>query len=342
MMKGMRLLIAAATGAALLLGGVHLSAANAATAGPDFSGAASSDAFIPLDKDVEVTVTLQLKDPGTVSSVTGGITPPGGAERSVSFDFQPSTAAETTVTGRFGIGKNDPAGSWRMNVKVTRNGATRDNAFVIGVSARQGIRDASVSPDPVQLVKGKDVKVSVRAGVTDATSVSARLVSDESNEVFDLGDLALYSDGSYRGETYFADDTAPGSWTLEVVATRGSQALTGVTSFTVKAPAGGASKKAKSRVTISAPAKVAKGRPIKVQGKVYRGSKAYPGKRLEVYFKAKGSKTYKLLGFVRSSTSGKYVKTYTARKDGYFRVKAPGTAATRSALSPQEFVDVRP
>ncbi|NUW36619.1 hypothetical protein HTZ77_35205 [Nonomuraea sp. SMC257] len=342
MIKGMRLLMAAATGAVLLLGGVHLSAANAATAGPDFSGAASSDAFIPLDKDVEVTVTLQLKDPGTVSAVNGTITPPGGSERPVGFDFRPSTAAETAVTGRFGIGKNDPAGTWRMTVKVTRNGATRDNAFTIDVSARQGIRDASVQPDPVQLVKGKDVKVSVRAGVSDATSVSAKLISDESNEAFDLGDLALYSDGSYRGETYFADDTAPGSWTLEVTATRGGQALKGVASFTVNAPAGGASKKARTRVTISAPAKAAKGRPIKVQGKVFRGSKAYPGKRLEVYFKAKGAKTYRLLGFAKSNTSGKYVKTYTARKDGYFRVKVPGTSTARSALSPQEFVDVRP
>ncbi|MDR8410574.1 hypothetical protein MTP10_17755 [Nonomuraea sp. 3-1Str] len=342
MMKGMRLLIAAATGATLLVGGVHVSAANAATAGPDFSGAASSDAFIPLDKDVEVSVTLQLRDPGTVSAVSGDITPPGGAGRPVGFDFRPSGAAETALTGRFAIGKDDPAGSWRMNVKVTRDGATRDNVFELGVAARQGITDAVVRPNPVQLVKGKDVKVSVRAGVTGAASVSALLVNDETAETFDVGDLERGSDGYYRGVTYFSDDTGPGSWTLEVHATRGGQTLKGVASFTVKAPARGSSGKTRTRVTISAPAKAAKGRPVKVQGKVFRGSAAYPGKKLEVYFKAKGTKSYKLLGFARSNSSGRYVRTYTARKDGYFRVKAPGTARTRSSLSPQEFVDVRP
>ncbi|WP_113701044.1 hypothetical protein [Nonomuraea lactucae] len=342
MMKRMRLFLAAATGAVLLVGGAHLPAANAATAGPDFSGAASSDAFIPLDKDIQVSVTLTLRDPGTVTSIAGHITPPGGSQRAVTFDFAPSTAAEAVVTGRFGIGKDDAAGEWRMSVQVARGGAPRSNAFVINVSARQGISDAGVSPNPVRLVKGKDVKVSVKAGVTDAGSVSAKLVSQESDESFDLGDLEQGTDGYFRGITYFSDDTTTGDWKLEVYATRGGQSLKGVASFTVEAPARGTSKKARARVTIDAPAKVKKGAPVKVSGKVYRGAKKYPNKRLEVYFKAKGTSAYKLLGFVKSNSAGRYAKSYQAKKDGYFRVKSPGTARTRSALSPQEFVDVRP
>jgi hypothetical protein len=344
MKKGLRSLVATATGAVLLLFSGNLSAA-AATVGGDFNGAATTDAFIPLDKDIEVSVTLRLKDPGTVTAaVTGTITPPGKAGRDVSFDFRPSSsnkATETAITGKFGIGKDDPAGDWKLNVKVPRDGGTGSNDFLLKVSAKQGITSGGVSPNPVRLVKGKDVKVSVKASVTEAGSVSAKLVSQESNESFDLGDLERGTDGYYRASTFFSDDTAPGAWTLEVYATRGSQSLKGVSSFSVVAPTGGASKKAKARITIKAPNKVRKGALAKVTGKVYRGSKAYPNKKIEVYFKTKGTATYKLLRFAKTNASGKYAKSFTMKKDGYFRVKVEGTSTTRSALSPQEFVDVR-
>lgn len=345
MKKRLRSLLATATGAALLLGCVNLPAALAASAGSDFNGAATSDAFIPVDKDIEVSVTLRLKDPATVTAaVTGSITPPGKAGRDVSFDFKPSSASrvtETVITGRFGIGKDDPAGDWRLNVRVPRDGGTGSNDFVLKVSGKQGITSGGVTPNPVRLIKGKDVKVSVKASVTDAASVSAKLISEESNESFDLGDLDRGSDGDYRGSTFFSDDTPPGDWTLEVYANRGGQSLKGISSFTVVAPVGGASKKAKVRVTIKAPAKVRKGASVKVSGKVYRGSKGYPKKTVEVYFKVKGTSTYKLLRFAKTNSTGKYAKSFTVKKDGYFRVKAPGTSKTRSALSPQEFVDVR-
>lgn len=347
MKKMMRPLLAAATGAALVLGGAHLNAANAASLstayaiGPDFDGAASSDAFIPLQRDIQVSVTLTLKDPQTVTAVSGQITPPGGSPRGVTFDHTPSTA-ERELTGRFTIGKDDPAGAWQMNVQVSRGGTARNNAFVLEVSGRQGIKEAGVSPNPVRLVRGKDVKVSVKAGVTDAGSVSAKLVSQESGEVFDLGDLEEGTDGYHRGVTFFSDDTSPGEWHLEVYARRGGQSLKGVTPFTVLAPAQGSTKKTRTRVTIKAPNRAVKGRTVKVQGKVYLGARAYPRKRLEVYFKVKGTSTYKLLGFVKSNSAGKYAKAYKVKRDGYFRVKSPGTATARAALSPQEFVDVRP
>ncbi|WP_433511631.1 hypothetical protein ACQP2T_48840 [Nonomuraea sp. CA-143628] len=345
MKKGLRSLLATATGAALLLGCVNLPAAQAASAGSDFNGAATSDAFIPVDRDIEVSVTLRLKDPATVTAaVTGSITPPGKSGRDVDFDFRPSSASkatETTITGRFGIGKDDPAGDWKLNVSVPRASGTGNNAFVLNVSGKQGITSGGVTPNPVRLVKGKDVKVSVKASVTDADSVSAKLISEESNESYDLGDLERGSDDYYRGSTFFSDDTPPGDWTLEVYANRGGQTLKGVSSFTVVAPAGGASKKTKVRITIKAPAKVRKGASATVSGKVYRGSKGYAKKKLEVYFKTKGTKTYKLLRFVQTNSTGKYAKSFTMKTDGYFRVKAPGTSRTRSALSPQEFVDVR-
>ncbi|MEU6720551.1 hypothetical protein ABZ897_54640 [Nonomuraea sp. NPDC046802] len=111
--------------------------------------------------------------------------------------------------------------------------------------------------------------------------------------------------------------------------------------FTVEAAPGGPTKKIRTRATVSAPNKVRKGKTFKVYGKVYRGKAAYPGKKVEVYFKAKGGKTYNLMGFATASSTGGYTKTFKARRDGYFQIKVPGTGTTRASLSPQEFVDVR-
>ncbi|NUT11134.1 MAG: hypothetical protein HOQ38_11730 [Nonomuraea sp.] len=358
MKRRVRLLLATATGAAVLLGGAGLSATSAlasqyALADGDFTGDASSSAFVPLDKDVEATVTLKLKNPDTVTGVTGSIEPPGKSAKTVTFDFTPSTpststptatpspAADKTITGKWTITKDDPAGDWKLTVNVARASGGGPSTFTVKVSGKQGISGANVSPDPVQLVKGKDTKVTVEASVKDAGTVSAKLVSDTTSEYYDLGDLAKESDGYYRGVTYFSDDTTEGAWTLEVYATRGGQTLKGEGSFSVVAPEGGATKKAKSRVTIAAPNKVRKGKTFKVYGKVYRGTKAYKGKIVEVYFKTKGTKTYKFMGYAKATSTGKYAKTFRAKKDGYFQVKVPGTSKTRSALSPQEFVDVR-
>lgn len=358
MKRRVRLLFATATGAAVLLGGAGLSATSALASqyamADDFTGDASSSAYVPLEKDVEATVTLKLKNPDTVTGVTGSIEPPGKSAKTVTFDFTPSTpststptatpspAADKTITGRWTITKDDPAGDWKLTVNVARSGGSGSpSTFTVKVSGKQGISGANVTPDPVQLVKGKDTKVTVEASVKDAGTVSAKLVSDTTSEYYDLGDLAKESDGYYRGVTYFSDDTTEGDWTLEVYATRGGQTLKGVASFSVVAPEGGATKKAKTRVTIAAPNKVAKGKSFKVYGKVYRGTKAYKGKIVEVYFKTKGTKTYRFMGYTKATSTGKYAKTFRAKKDGYFQVKVPGTSKTRSSLSPQEFVDVR-
>ncbi len=343
MMKTMRLLLAAATGAALLVGGAHLPVAYAATAGPDFDGPAVADASIPADGDVEVTVTLSLRDPRTVTAVTGHVTPPGGSRRDVAFDLKPSTAARAAIAGRFTVGSDDPPGAWRLNVQVAREGdPARATTFALHVAGRQRVDTAAVSPNPVLLVRGKDVKVSVLAGVTGAETVSARLVSVGSHDTYRLGDLERGSDGRYRGVTYLSDDTAPGEWRLEVSARRGGQTVKGSAAFTVRAPEQGASKKVRARVTLAAPARVAKGGQVKLRGTVHRGTAAYARKRLAVYFKAAGTTTYRLLGHVRANASGRYAVSYPARRDGYFRVKVASTSKTRGALSPQEFVDVRP
>ncbi|MGW0804982.1 hypothetical protein [Nonomuraea sp. NPDC002799] len=334
----LRLLLATALAAALLLGGTAVPAL-----ADDFTAQASAEAYIPLQNAVDGIVTLRLKGAAEVRSVTGAIEPPGKAARAVTFDFKADGktdgAAEQKITGRWPITGDDPAGDWKLRVAVARDGGTSTTPFVVKVSGKQGITAANVTPDPVKLVKGEDVKVTVEASVKDAAAVSAKLVRD--GESFDLGDLAKEPDGRYRGVTYFGDDVAAGGWTLEIYARKGGQTLKGVAGFTVAAAAGGPTKKVRTRVTISAPGKVRKGRTFRVYGKVYRGSAAYPGKRIEVYFKAKGTKTANLLGFARTSSTGKYTKTYTARRAGYFRILVPGTSTTRGSLSPQELVDLK-
>ncbi|MEU6720550.1 hypothetical protein ABZ897_54635 [Nonomuraea sp. NPDC046802] len=208
-----RLLLATAMGAAVLLTGTA-----APALADDFQADASAEAYIPLQNDVVGVLSLKLTDPASVTGVTGAIEPPGKAARPVTFDFRPDAAR---LTGRWQITKDDQAGDWKLRVAVARGTGSKTTAFVIKVSGKQGISAASITPSPVKLVKGGEVKVTVEASVQDATTVSAKLVSQSGGDSFDLGDLAQESDGVYRGVTYFGDDATAGPWTMEIYARKG-------------------------------------------------------------------------------------------------------------------------
>ncbi|MFI7451781.1 hypothetical protein ACIBQX_30090 [Nonomuraea sp. NPDC049714] len=346
MKRRVRSLLATATGVAVLFGGSGLTATGAYASqhalttaqdsGPDFMGDVSANAYVPVQGEAGAGVTLKLRDPMTVRKVTGVIAAPGKPARPVTFDFK----REAVVTGKWTIGEHDPAGRWKLTVSVVRQ-TTRTNDFTVRVAGKQRITSASVDPDPVPLVRGKDVKVSVETTVEGSGMVSAKLVSDRGGQYYDLGNLALEPGGYHRGTAYFGDDSTAGAWTLEIYATRGGEVLKGVAPFTVRAAAQGVSGKTRARVTIGAAKKVKKGRYFRVYGKAYRGAEPYVSKRLKVHFKAKGTRTYKLVAFARTNRSGKYTKSFKAGTDGYFRVTSPGTRSTRAALSPQRLVDVR-
>jgi hypothetical protein len=278
MMKRLRSLMAAATGAALLVGGMDLPAADAATTGTDFNGLTWSSAFVPSDKAVDVKITGRLKLPASVTEpLSATVTPPGRAARPVAFDFTPvppKAGAETAVTGKFAIGAADPSGDWKLAVKVVRGLETGSDSFTVKVAPKVQAGKGAVWPTPVRLVKGKDIKISVKAGATGADTVSAKLVTSASRQYYDLGDLERGKDGYFRGVTYFSDDTPPGVWSLEFTAAAGTRKSTGITPFTVVAPTGGATAKARARITIKTPAKVRKGARTTVRGTAYRGSKA--------------------------------------------------------------------
>ncbi|MFD1936452.1 hypothetical protein ACFSKW_33765 [Nonomuraea mangrovi] len=362
MKRRMRLLLATATGVAVLVGGAGLSSASASVsraayaAADDIANVSVGNAYVPADKEIEVSFTFQVSNPlGTGNGPTSGadevkitsadITPPGKAAKPATVSYTAPSAitddkprpASAPGNGKFTISKDDPSGDWTLRIVTSRG----TNTFTVKVAPKQGISGASVTPNPVDLIKGKEVKVTVRAAVKDASQVSAKMTSDTTSEYYDLGSLELDTDGYYTGVVYFTDDSAPGNWTLEISASRGNETLKGVGSFSVNAPAGGASKKSKSKITLTAPSKAKVGRTFKINGKVYRGTKAYSGKIVEVYFKKKGTKSYKFMGFAKATSTGKYTKAVKQKYDGYWRAKVPATGKTYSSWSAQEFVDVK-
>ncbi|MFE3453243.1 hypothetical protein ACFXJ8_30395 [Nonomuraea sp. NPDC059194] len=365
MKRRMRLLLATATGVAVLVGGAGLSSASASVsraayvAADDITNVSVGNAYVPADKEIEVSFSFALANPlgpGTgpttdadkVTITAADITPAGKSAKAVttSVNYPAHVTGESTAprpasasgTGKFTISKDDPAGDWTLRLQTSRGNTS---TFTVKVAGKQGITGASVTPNPVNLVKGQEVKVTVQAAVKDATLVSAKMVSDTTSEYYDLGSLELATDGYYTGTVYFTDDSAPGDWTLEISASRGGETLKGVGSFSVNAPEGGASKKSKSKITLSAPNKAKLGKTFKIYGKVYRGTKAYKGKVVEVYFKKKGTKSYKFMGFAKATSTGKYTKTVKQKYDGYWRTKVPATSKTHSSWSAQEFVDVK-
>ena len=358
-MRRLRLALATATGLVVLLGGAALPA-SAAVPTDDFRDVRSSGTFVPGTGEKTASIGFTVVNPlGTVAAtpvtttVSAEIIPPGRSSKAVTITYTAPTppaagaALPTSAagTGTFTITKDDPIGMWALKLTVSRGGTPGTTAiYDVPVTAENAITGATVSPNPVSLQKGKEVRVSVSVTVKEATTVSAQLVSDDTSEYYDLGNLTHEGNGLYSGETFFSDDSAPGGWKLEITATRGETSFKGTGGFRVDAATGGSSAKTKSktRVTITAPAKAKAGATIKVSGKVYKGSAAYSGKTVEIYFKskAKGAK-YKLVGFAKTTSSGKYTKSAKQKVDGYWRVKVPGTSKTYSSLSAQKFVDVK-
>ncbi|WP_157249898.1 hypothetical protein [Nonomuraea typhae] len=361
MMRKVRLLLATATGAAVLLGGAGLtaSAATASTsqsaAAGDISGVSASNTYVPGSGSVTAAIGFVLQNPlGTnkdqpvQADVSAEITPPGKSSRSVGISYTPpqknsdgTLPGTASGTGSFTISSDDPSGAWTLVFKVNRGGSTGTDTVTVNVTGKTAGISASVSPDPVNLRKGREVQVDVRASVKDAGSVSAKLVSDETNEYYDLGTLSQDSyAGSYSGSTYFSDDTDPGQWTLVVTATRGNESFKAEVGFSVVAPEDGVSKKAKTRVTLTVPKKKL-AKTFKISGKAYKSGKGYSKKTLQIYYKAKGTKSYKLIDVVKTTSTGSYAKKITVKKDGYVKVKVPGTSKTRTAWSPQKFADLK-
>ncbi|WP_203972210.1 hypothetical protein [Planotetraspora silvatica] len=91
------------------------------------------------------------------------------------------------------------------------------------------------------------------------------------------------------------------------------------------------------------PEPVHKGKTITVSGVLKRYTSAWhPLKaKVNIYFRAHGSKTWSYVGAAAPDIHGKWHKGFKARKDGTWMAKYPGTSVYLPATSAQDYVDVR-
>ncbi|GAA3118087.1 hypothetical protein [Streptosporangium carneum] len=379
----MRLLLATATGAAVFASGTATAFASqstfskAAAADPKCSGSAEftkvewTEAFVPLKDNNEVTVTATLKNPfkkgadgkwvkedgKAVRDITGlsGEIVKAGATTGTKVDLdlpavpaitadneQAVALGEAKVTGKFTIGKDDKDGKWTLKLSPVRNTTAQPCVEEIAVDPQVKFVSAAVT-DPVVITAGEDTKVAVKANILGASSVSARLYSNDGNDSVDLTLSKGNNANSWYEDTWFDSDFTTGSWTLELTATRGKESIKYEKADTFSVQAGKSkSKKAKSKVSFDVSAnKVKKGKSIRLFGTAYRSSSAYSGKMVELYYKKKGTSGWKFLSFSKANSKGKFSKVVKPKFDAYWRAVVPGTSKTYGATSGAEFVDVR-
>ncbi|KAB2350955.1 GH25 family lysozyme [Actinomadura rudentiformis] len=92
------------------------------------------------------------------------------------------------------------------------------------------------------------------------------------------------------------------------------------------------------------PEPVRRGRALTVLGRLYAfngGWKGLPGKRVNVYFRAKGSAKWVYAGAVTTDRYGKFRKRFTAKRDGSWRVAFWGGPRYFGTTSGSDYVDVR-
>ncbi|MEZ0073936.1 hypothetical protein [Planotetraspora sp. GP83] len=368
MRKSLRLVITAATGAAVFATGAAITVASPANADSPISslGVDSTLNFIPPSGSDSIPFAFKVTDP-----YVGGTKAPdikaefwkegestssaGHAATVTKLNDLPNTSPAPTppanpveVKGTIPVSSSDKpttaSGKWTLKVTVDPDGsapAVSDTAtFEVKPATR--VTGASVDPDPVYLKSGKEVDVYVEFTLEkygDEKVTDVRLESEDTNEKYALG-TGLESDNkSYHDSTAFDYSTATGDWQLKVSVERSGKKYSFVKGFEVKKSG---STKAKSKITLLAsPAKVKKGKTTKLSGTVYRGSKGWSKKIVKLYFKKKGTTKWKFVGYIGTTSTGKYTKVVKPKYDGYWRTQATGTSGTYGSLSNIKFVDVK-
>ncbi|WP_157545353.1 hypothetical protein [Microtetraspora fusca] len=373
MRKSLRLAVAAATGAALFATGAAITVASPANAVSAVALRAlgiadikvdTSVAFIPPTGSDTIPFVIKVNDPYVGNKAPtikaefwkeGEQTTSAGHSASVTqlTDLANSTPAPTPPTspvevkGTIPVSSSDKpttsTGKWTLRVTVKPDGGdavTKDETFEVKAATR--VNGASVSPNPVTLKSGKDVDVFVafeleKSGDEKLTDV--RLESKSYDDYISLS-TGMESDGkSYHDSASFDYSTSTGAWQLKITVTRGSKTYSFVKGFEVKKSG---SSKASSKITLTAsPTSLKKGKTTKLSGKVYRGSGAWKKKIMKLYFKKKGSSKWSFVGYVGSSSTGKFSKTVKPKYTGYWRLAATGTSTTYGSYSNYKLVTVK-
>ncbi|MEO3855237.1 hypothetical protein [Acrocarpospora sp. B8E8] len=369
MRKGLRHLIAGVSGAALIASGVAITATPAsADAGFHTDAVQFVDAFLPPSGSSNIDFSVK---------VTGAYTATGQPDKKIWVHFtkddganpivwtngtvtQPAAVTSTTiptgnevvVKGAIPVSVSDTASDkWKLELALTNtdvttaptSGWTKPTEFVVAAATK--VTNFDIDPDNVTLKSGSAVDVGIRAVVeTPGGEVfkDARVESDETSDYY-----SLHTGFEADGKTYYDyvsmdSSTATGRWQAKLTFTRGTKTYEFVKSFNVSK---GTTSKAKSKITFKvSPTKVKKGKSVKMYGIVYRGyTKWGPWKKkiLKLYFKKKGTKTWKFAGYIGANNSGKFTKTVKPKYDGYWRVGAFATSLTLGKWSSYKYVDVR-
>ncbi|MFI7532955.1 hypothetical protein [Streptosporangium sp. NPDC049376] len=338
----------------------------------EFSKVEWTEAFVPLKDNNDVTVTATLKNPfkkgadgkwakdqdnkavRDITALGGEIVKTGattGAKVELDLPATPTitadneqsaTLGEAKVTGKFTVTKDDKDGKWLLKLNPVR-GSAQPCVEEIAVGPQLKLAGASVT-DPVVVTTNDDTKVAVKATVLGgATSVSAHLYSNDGNDSVDLNLDKGNSANSWYQDTWFDSDFNTGSWTLDVTVTRGNESIKYERAdvFTVQLKKA-KKKKAKTKVSFDVNAnKVRKGKTVRFYGAAYRGSSAYSGKGVELYYRKKGSTKWVFFAIAKANRSGKYSKVVKPKADAYWRAVVTGNSTTSGSTSGYEFVDVR-
>ncbi|GAA1014965.1 hypothetical protein GCM10009556_051000 [Acrocarpospora pleiomorpha] len=257
---------------------------------------------------------------------------------------------EVIVKGSVPASVSDtPSDKWRLQLGLTAPDATAEptswTSFEFVVAAATKVTNFDIDPDNVTLKSGSSVDVGVRAIVEKAGGEvfkDARVESDSTSDYYSLQTGFEADDKTYYDYVSMDSSTATGRWQAKLTFTRGTKTYEFVKSFNVSK---GTTSKAKSKITFKvSPTKVKKGKSVKMYGIVYRGYTSWgPWKKkiLKLYFKKKGTKTWKFAGYIGANNSGKFTKTVKPKYDGYWRVGAFATSVTLGKWSSYKYVDVR-
>ncbi|WP_155338744.1 hypothetical protein [Acrocarpospora corrugata] len=259
---------------------------------------------------------------------------------------------EAVVKGVIPVSVSDTASDkWRLELALTDTAATvapttgwtKATDFTVAAATR--VSNFDVDPDTVTLKSGTSVDVAVRAVIEKAGGEvlkEARVESDDTSDYYSLQTGMEADDKTYYDYVSMDSSTSTGRWQAKLTITRGAKTYSFVKGFDVKK---GTTSKAKSKVTFAvSPTKVKKGKSVKMYGTVYRGYTSWgPWKKkiVKLYFKKKGTKTWKFAAYIGANNSGKFTKTVKPKYDGYWRVGAFATSLTLGKWSAYKYVDVR-
>ncbi|NAS24182.1 hypothetical protein GT755_21115 [Herbidospora sp. NEAU-GS84] len=383
MRKGLRLLIAGASGVALFASGVAIAASPASAVTVTVTNGVVNDTFIPPVSQDTMSFSFDLAGAyhekfgdswSPKYKIWARVTPDYNPGAGVTVNWRTANVtqlakvttqpgATSRVTGSFTVQNNDkPGDRWRLQISAEPIAAptqaspspsptataapdTWQEVKTFTVTPATRVSNVGIDPNPVVLKGATDVGFSATIEKFGGETLKqVRALHPSSGEYYSLGTSLEGDDKSYYNFVTMGTDAPAGDWQIKFTITRGTKTYAFTKGFKVSKTSAPASK-AKSKITMSiSPTKVKKGKYIKVYGKVYRGVKSWgPWKKkiLKLYFKKKGTKSWKFVSYVGANNSGKYSKTVKPKYDGWYRMAATSTSATKSSYSPYKLVDVR-